>query len=342
MAGLVSRYRYVVVGAGIAGLGAATALIERGVAGDEVAIVDKGRQVGGRMATRRFAGTRFDTGAQFFTATRPAFRDLIERAAAAGAVTEWYSRPARDGSGGFPVWRGSDGMTALPKWIAAHLRGLGVTIALEQRVEGIHAAPDAVTIRFGAGEPIEADHVIVTAPAPQAHALLAPHHLEARADDAVEFVPCIAALLHCRQPIAGLVNRHGWCEPGDARVGWIADNATKGVADRSAMALTFHLAPAPSAQIARESPPDRDHHTRQLLTDWADAAGRSRVVAALHDADGAHFQVKYWRYARAVGSRPEPYYRLVAPRVTLAGDSWSASRVESAYVSGRAAGMAVP
>lgn len=340
MSSLLPSYPYLIVGAGISGLAAASALLERGVSGGDIAMLDKGRQVGGRMATRCFAGTRFDTGAQFFTCTQPAFHDLIGRAAADGAVTEWYSRPARRGGlEGFPVWRGTDGMTALPKWIADRLRESGVTIALEQRVQRLQSTVDAVIVTSDRSEPIEAEHVIVTAPSPQADTLLASAGLPTQNGAAAEFVPCIAALLWCDTPLEGLVNRHGWHTPEDPRISWIADNAAKGVADRAAMALTFQLAPDASSRIAREPESQREPHTRSLLTDWADANRLPQVADALSQADQARFQVKYWRYARSIGAQQGPGYRAVAPRVTLAGDGWSPSRIESAFISGRAAGM---
>ena len=54
----------VVVGAGISGLLAAQELT---AAGWRVVVLDKGRGVGGRMATRRVGDGTFDHGAQFFT-----------------------------------------------------------------------------------------------------------------------------------------------------------------------------------------------------------------------------------------------------------------------------------
>ena len=75
-----------IVGAGIAGLVAARSLQSRGFS---VLILDKGRGVGGRLATRSFEGGRFDYGAQFFTVRNPAFRNLVEEWLAAGIVAPW-------------------------------------------------------------------------------------------------------------------------------------------------------------------------------------------------------------------------------------------------------------
>ena len=65
----------IIVGAGMAGLSAARELEKRG---RSVALLDKGRGVGGRMANRRFEGARFDTGAQFFSVRSRPFRRLLE------------------------------------------------------------------------------------------------------------------------------------------------------------------------------------------------------------------------------------------------------------------------
>jgi renalase len=53
-----------VIGGGIAGLTCARTLTEQRFA---VQVLDKGREPGGRIATRQIAGYRFDDGAQYFT-----------------------------------------------------------------------------------------------------------------------------------------------------------------------------------------------------------------------------------------------------------------------------------
>lgn len=66
-----------VIGAGMAGLTAAMALRR---AGRSVHVLDKGRGVGGRMASRRIGDATFDHGAQFITARDPRF---------VAAIGEW-------------------------------------------------------------------------------------------------------------------------------------------------------------------------------------------------------------------------------------------------------------
>ena len=114
----------IVVGAGISGLLAASALQREGW---DVTVLDKGRGVGGRMATRRVGEGTFDHGAQFFTVRGERFAGLVEGWLGAGVATEWtrgfadaYGRPNEDGH---PRYRGAEGMTSIPKYIS---RGLDV------------------------------------------------------------------------------------------------------------------------------------------------------------------------------------------------------------------------
>ena len=113
--------RVLVIGAGIAGLSAARLLLEQGVSRDDLRVVDKGRGVGGRMASRRMdtpAGqARFDHGAQFFTTRSELFSLTVTSAVEGGAVVEWTK--GFGDADGFPRWRGSEGMTSLCKWLAA-------------------------------------------------------------------------------------------------------------------------------------------------------------------------------------------------------------------------------
>ena len=79
-----------IVGAGLSGLSCAQALI---AAGHTVHLFEKSRGASGRMSTRRGddAGQPWqcDHGAQYFTASDPAFRAEVARWEAAGAAAPW-------------------------------------------------------------------------------------------------------------------------------------------------------------------------------------------------------------------------------------------------------------
>ena len=78
--------RIVVVGAGISGLLAARSLHD---AGHHVTVVDKGRSVGGRLATRRIDDARLDHGAQFFTVRDESFERIVAEWIRNGIVHDW-------------------------------------------------------------------------------------------------------------------------------------------------------------------------------------------------------------------------------------------------------------
>ena len=67
--------RVVIVGAGICGLVAGRRLADSDA---DVVLVDKGRSVGGRLATRRIGDATVDHGAQFFTVRTPAFQRQVD------------------------------------------------------------------------------------------------------------------------------------------------------------------------------------------------------------------------------------------------------------------------
>ncbi len=103
-----------IVGAGMSGLLAATDLQASGF---HSIVVDKGRGVGGRLASRRIGSATFDHGAQFITARTPRFAALLNEWQELGLVTEW----CRGTNTEHIYWRGIPSMTAIPKHLAKSL-----------------------------------------------------------------------------------------------------------------------------------------------------------------------------------------------------------------------------
>ena len=125
------------VGAGMAGLTAAHRL--SGVT--EVVILDKGRGVGGRLATRRIGDATIDHGAQFITTHTSEFAELVERLVGEHVVAPWFrGRVGPDGvndSDGHTRFRGSVSMNAIAKSLAIGLdvRTASQVAALRQNGE---------------------------------------------------------------------------------------------------------------------------------------------------------------------------------------------------------------
>ena len=122
-----------VIGAGLAGLSCAQALLQ---AGHTVHVFDKSRGPSGRMSTRRAEDQsgpwQCDHGAQYFTARDAAFRSEVARWQRAGVAAPWGARLASfDGTGWTtphtPLERfvGTPRMTSPAAWLVQGLAQAG-------------------------------------------------------------------------------------------------------------------------------------------------------------------------------------------------------------------------
>lgn len=312
----------VVVGAGMAGTTAARVVRDAGL---RVVIVDKGRAVGGRMATRRIGNARFDHGAQHFSVRTAPFRAVVDELAAAGVAREWFrsqsiTRPERSVE---VRHAGTDGM----RGIVAHLAS-GLDVRTSVTVERLHAVGRRVEV--GAGDlQITARAVVLTPPVPQLADLLAASGIEPPADltrmiQAVEYDACLAVMAVLDGP-SGL--REGHSAGGGGSVVWIADNQHKGIS--SEPAVTIHGSPAFSAAHVDEEP----HVWVPRLVAEAQPHLSSVVVSAAGHR---------WRFAQPKSVVDQGCAVIAgAVPIVLAGEVFSGARIEGAFSSGVAAGGAV-
>lgn len=313
----------IILGAGLAGLSAARQLRAQG---HEVSLFDKGRSVGGRLATRRIGEARLDHGAQFFTTRGDTFTNLAAEALAAGAVAEWCRGFAE--TDGYPRYRGEAGMTSLAKWMATDLdTHLGI------EVDRIEATSGQVRFVDSDNNTIaEAPQAIVTAPIPQTLNLFDRGNVRADADlDAALRATNYFATLALLTVIDGEANVS---EPGGMQFDrgpftFIADNKRKGISP--VRALTFH---AEHDYSLRRFDDDPEEVHAELLAQAAPWLGAATVIDS---------QLKKWRYAGPVTPLPEPTYVIEnrGARIALAGDAFDGPKVEGAFNSGYAAALAL-
>ena len=310
-----------IVGAGMAGLVAARSLAG---AGWEVVMLDEGRGVGGRMATRRIGGAVCDHGAQFFTVRDERFGRMVGEWVGAGVAREWCRG---FGSGdGYPRYCGAGGMTTIARHLA---RGLDVRTA--ERVVSADARDGGWVVRVEGGAAVEGAALILTPPVPQSLALLDAGGFALGGElrlalAAIEYDPCLAVMAvldgPSRVPPPGGVKLAG--EPLD----WVGDNTQKGISP-AAPAVTIHAGP----QFSRAHWETESAEVARLLL----AAAAPWIGAAARET-----QVHRWRYSQPIVTRPEPC--LVAPGpppLVCAGDAFGGPRVEGAALSGLAAADAV-
>lgn len=316
----VADYDQVVVGAGLSGLVAATRLAQ---AGQRVVVLDKGRGVGGRLATRRIGGGRADHGAQFFTVRSPEFQEMVEPLLASGLVQEWC-RGFGD-TDGYPRYRVREGMTSLAKALAADLdvrTAVHVDAVSEDGSGGFRC--DAHT----GDEPASFHGVAValTSPVPQTLALLEAGELQLDAEltaalRSITYEPTVVLLVVLDGPSA--VPDPGAVQNNDPDFGFVSDNNRKGISP-DAVVLTLHANATRSTALLDRSD---DDVLDTLLPEARRWFGDSAVLEV---------QVKRWRYATPVELYPAPVATAVLPSGTLyfGGDAFAGPRVEGAFSSG--------
>lgn len=318
----------VVIGAGLSGLLAAQQLQ---AAGWRVTVLDKGRGVGGRMATRRIGNGVLDHGAQFFTVRDERFGKLVADWQQMGLVAEW-ARGFADASGqphddGHPRYCGTTGMTAIPKYLAQDL-----DVQVNIRVKSIEDNEAGWHIITDDGQHFHTGALVLTPPVPQSLALLDAGSVQLppatrHALDQIAYHPCLAVLALLDQPAR--IPSPGAVQLDSEPIRWIADNTQKGISP-NAQAITIHGAPG----FSRDHwDADRTRAGQKLLDAAANWLGDARVTT---------FQVQGWRYSQPVETYPEPCLVVEGlPPLVFAGDAFAGPRVEGAALSGMAAADAL-
>ena len=299
--------RVAVIGAGMAGLSCARALEAQGVA---VTVFDKGRDPGGRVATRVAGAFTFDHGTPWLSAP--------------------HGLPAEPWLGSF--WVGVPAMAALPLSLAVPDMRQGRHVAY------LHAQPAGWFIRHRTARDTQPglisaeggeldgpyDRVVLAIPAPQAAPLLAACACEALADD----------VRHAKMtPVWTLMA--GWAEPGGQDPRDLRETLSMVVRDSSRPGRAI----VPECWTAHA---DQAWSASHILDD--PAAVQAELLSALmagisRSAPPDFVAVHRWRYARTATALGQPCIDAGGGLV-VCGDWCLGANVEHAIASGQAAAAA--
>jgi len=321
----MSRPDPLIIGAGLSGLAAAQVLVD---AGRSVSIIDKGRGVGGRMATRRAGEATFDHGAQFFTVRGDEFRAVIDRAIEAEVVDIWCRGFSVED--GYPRYFCPKGMTSLAKWMTDQLRSKDVSIETDTRAARIEAGADHWKVQLDDGGERHAHSLIVTAPVPQTIELVG-HVLDPEVSStlsAITYKPTFALLITLDAPSA--MTSPGGDQRTEADLfTFVADNQQKGVS--AVPALTFHVNGDVSSTRWDDDP---ESIIADLLPETAPWVGEADIVDV---------QLHKWKFAGPYTPYPERHLVVASTPgpLVLAGDAFGGPKVEGAFNSGQSASRAV-
>ncbi len=314
-----------ILGAGISGLTAGRLLLDKG---HSVQILDKGRGVGGRVATR-WKGTRdhiegrWDHGAQFATFRS---RDLISALKAWEAwdvLQDWL--PSHSDNTLMRMCP-AEGMNAFAKALAAPL-----DIQRSERVCHLERSGEKWTARTESGHSFEAPHVISTLPMPQLLDLAEASGWALQEDEQellqqVTYERCLSLLAETAEPVS--IGDAGYARVNTGVLETVISHRQKGISD--APTFTAHATPSFSLEWY-----DRDRPTA--------ASVMRAALQEILDTSILSVQIHGWKFAKAIRRIPHPFVQL-SNGCILAGDGFEAGdesvpadlhpRIESAMLSG--------
>ncbi len=310
-----------IIGAGLAGISAARALIARGHA---VTIFDKGRGPGGRLATRRIEAEgrklQFDHGAQYLRA---------ESADFASALTEAGTAPWPDAARRVGV----PSMSAMPRALLGN-----IPCVASRHVGQITGQPgawmlrhwDAWQVRPGKPLPETAPEeagpfaaVLLTMPATQAREVLgrhAPRLHEALA--AIRYAPCWTVMAAFNAPLA----LPETLRPEAHAIGWAARDSAKPGRDARQENWVIQAGPAWTRAYLELPAEDIAQPLLAALANLSAAPLPAPFMAVAHR----------WRYSLLEAPLGEPCLWDAAMRLGYASDGCIGGRAEAAWQSGAA------
>lgn len=302
-----------VIGGGISGVACANAVAAAGV---EVRLRDRGRRLGGRMASRvlRDTGTVHDgrvvdIGASYFTARDPRFVTAVETWVAAGTVREWTDAFHVAGPDGISGVRGGPMRYAAPRGLRSVVEDMVDPRVVVTSGDDVDSVPD------------DAQAVALCMPMPQARRLHA-----GLPDSTVTWEPVIAVT--CVFDERSWLDVDGVFVNDDPVLTWIADDGRRRGDD--APVLVAHVHPVLSAG-----------HLQEPSAVIPQAVAAVRRVLDLDDLP-VWVDAHRWTYAKPLTGHEEPYWLSEDGRVGVAGDLWAGGpRVEAAWLSGTALGEAL-
>jgi predicted NAD/FAD-dependent oxidoreductase len=325
--------RIAVVGAGIAGLSCARALVELGV---RVRMFERESCPGGRVATRRIEALCFDHGVQYFTTQDLRFEPVVHQWHADGIVAPWRGRTmvlAGRGHGeqvaAAPRFVGVPTMEAVAVYLAR-----GLDLSLGNAVAQLRRQAGGWTLHDDSGAALDEagfDRVVLAMPSASALPLLADLSTLAERVATVSWDPCWAAMLSLSRPSG--IDFDAAFVSDDPILGWIARESSKpsrAPLRGAAESWVLHAHPTWSRAYLNMEEADA---SRWMQRAFAARLGRPLVQSIV----AAH----RWRLALPVNPLSEPFLLDSEQGIGLAGDWCGGPRVEGAYLSGLGLAQAI-
>lgn len=315
--------RVAVVGAGMAGLGAARTLEAAGIA---VAVFEKSKGLGGRVATRRIGDYVFDHGATIISPRGAELEqvilnelpgtELVEIERPIYLASDDRVTPVDPEAGKLRRFTYQRGNNTLAKLLAD-----GLDVRLESKVESIEKADHHYRIL---GEMFS--HVVLTAPLPQAEELLHTVH-DRRTFNGAQYRKCLSVMFCVDEEVDRPY--HALIDPDQSQpLTWLSLEHIKVPGGfRAPMGKSAVLA----QMGARYSRYSFDRPDEDILSEtWVDV----RRLLRIERSDFIEGQVKRWLYSHAANTVGFETANPDGAKIIVAGDGISGARMHQAYAVG--------
>lgn len=321
--------RIAIIGAGMAGLTAATQLAPHA----HVEVFEKSWRAGGRMATRHYDSYSFDHGAQYFTAKSEAFQQFLQPWLAQGVVMPWHAQVAlftgykrtgwQDWRAQHPRYVAQPHMDSLCRALAAPL-----TVHYQTQIETIKHKAGQWQLHTQQGQNLGSfDWVIVAIPAEQACALMPTDFEHLARLQACQTLPCHTLMLGFAEEPEVDFDAARFQE---SALSWLSINHHKPQRPQSPATWVLHANNHWSAQ-----------HSAQT-NDWIEQTLLIHLQKALAQPLQPDYQVlQRWRYANVTVAAEEAALFDVTKQLTFIGDGCLGGKVEAAFLSGIAGAKSV-
>ncbi len=324
-----------IIGGGMAGLVAGNVLQQYGF---DVTVLDKGRGIGGRMATRRISHADhgdgiFDYGVQYITAQSEEFKKWLDEWIEIGLVEKWdcASRSAADLES--QKYRGVQSIRSIAKHLASNLN-----VHTGKRIVAISWREASWKIFADDGASYNSNLLILTPPLPQTIQLLKDSKIPISEISLerlrrITYRMCLTVLAIASGPLR--IQQSGSCHVNGDQLEWIACNRLKGISP-DCYAVTLQA----NAKFSEQhyAPAKRESAAQALIHAAKQYLGNSSIL---------EYQVHVWRYSTPINHfdgtffSPQPCSSdstAVGP-LYLAGDAFSTgyekiSSLENAFLSG--------
>ena len=185
----------------------------------EINLFDKARGLGGRLATRRAEGGKFDHGAQYFSIERinnlPEIQMLINE----GVINNIEDKD---------IYFSPDGMTNIAKKLLTDFN-----IFKEHKLVSIDKENENYKLFFENGSTFNSDYIIMSCPMPQSLEILNKSKIDYDNNlikdlEDLSYFPCIVVMIKSENKLSNL-EKHIGTDVDSKDISWIGDNYGKKV-----------------------------------------------------------------------------------------------------------------